>query len=221
MTETPPASARLLVIVDVQEDFCEGGALAVTGGRAVAQRIADWAREHAGEYTDVIVSQDHHRPDSDNGGHFSATPDYRDTWPVHCVAGTEGAQLHPQIRALAEEFAGGTSAAPGQPRVLTVHKGYGCPSYSSVEGEVVSGPRAGAPMTQVLAEAARGGQGKADVVGLALDHCVAATARDLHRGGLAVRILRDLSAPVDAAGAEALCRQLDGEGITITTTGGQ
>ena len=87
--------SRALIVVDVQNDFCEGGSLAVSGGAAVAGRIAGLlAGDHG--YDQVVATRDHHM---DPGAPFSATPDYIDSWPVHCVAGTPGAELHPALAA--------------------------------------------------------------------------------------------------------------------------
>ncbi len=208
-----PAAPRLLVIVDVQNDFCEGGALGVDGGFAVADSIAAYARREAGAYAALAVSQDHHRGDTDNGSHFSATPDFVDSWPPHCVAGTPGEELAPAIGALLEELGPRTSPSAAPP-LLRVRKGYGAPGYSALEGGVGDGDQA-RPFTDVVRE---GGFASADVVGLALDYCVAATARDLASQGLAVRILRDLTAPVHPDGADALCEELAEAGITITTS---
>jgi len=83
--------SRALLIVDVQNDFTEGGALAVPGGDAVAAAVSAYLASHAHDYEVVVASRDWHDADGDNGGHFSATPDYTDSWPVHCVAGTAGA----------------------------------------------------------------------------------------------------------------------------------
>src|SRR4028119_5171 len=85
---------RALLVVDVQNDFCEGGSLAVDGGAAVAAAISDHMRTADGEYGHVVATRDHH---IDPGGHFAEQPDYLDTWPPHCVAGTEGAELHPRL----------------------------------------------------------------------------------------------------------------------------
>ncbi len=207
---SPGAAPRLLVIVDVQNDFCEGGALGVDGGFAVSDRIAALVRRDAAAYAALAVSQDHHRGDTDNGGHFSATPDFVDSWPPHCVAGTPGEELAPAIGALLEELDGDRAAPP----VLRVRKGYGMPAYSALEGNVGEGDQA-RPFVDIVRD---GGFASADVVGLALDYCVAATARDLAAQGLAVRILRDLTAPVHTDEADALCAVLTGEGITIMTS---
>lgn len=222
-----PGAGALLVIVDVQNDFCEGGALAVEGGSAVAERIRAFAADRAPQYAAIALSQDWHRPDTDNGGHFAADPDFRNTWPVHCAAGTEGAALHPRIRELLADLA----RREDGPAVMRVRKGYGLPAYSALEGGLVT-PEAGegddgtgddgtgdghetAPFARTVAD---GAWERVDVVGLALDHCVAATARDALAVGVPTRILRDLSAPVDPAGADRLCADLARAGITITTS---
>ena len=83
---------RALIVVDVQNDFCEGGSLAVAGGAAVAAAITDHMRTAAAEYGHVVATRDHH---VDPGAHFSATPDFVDCWPPHCRAGTPGASFHP------------------------------------------------------------------------------------------------------------------------------
>jgi len=178
---------RGLLIVDVQNDFCEGGALAVNGGQAVAAGVSRYLIEHASDYDVIVASRDWHDPDNDNGGHFAPPgeqPDYRVTWPVHCVAGTEGADYHPA-------FSHGA---------VTHHvkKGQGKPAYSLFEGQTDHGET----VQDILA---RAGVESVDVVGIATDHCVLASARDALQHGLRVRVLTDLVAAVSVeAGAEAL-----------------
>src|SRR5919199_3409184 len=82
---------RALVVVDVQNDFCEGGSLAVAGGAAVAAAITEHVRSAAGGYAHVVATRDHH---VDPGDHFAEEPDFRETWPAHCVVGTGGVELH-------------------------------------------------------------------------------------------------------------------------------
>ncbi len=88
---------RALLIVDVQPTFCEGGALGVEGGNAVAERIADFVTEHADDYEYIVTTQDWHITP---GEHFSDTPDFVDSWPPHGVAGTAEAELHEAIASL-------------------------------------------------------------------------------------------------------------------------
>jgi len=192
-------TTRLLIIVDVQNDFCEGGALGVDGGATVAARIADFVREHGAGYDRVLASQDWHRADTDNGGHFAvppAAPDFTDTWPVHCVAGTEGAALHAEIAAIED-------------RVEIVHKGYGVPSYSVLEGTVVA---TGESVQDLVADR------DVDVVGLAYDFCVRATALGAREAGASVRVLREMTAAVHPGGIPVLEEELAAAGVEIVRT---
>jgi nicotinamidase/pyrazinamidase len=176
--------SRALLIVDVQNDFTEGGSLPVTGGAAVAAGITRVLDEHADAYDLVIASRDWHDADSDNGGHISKTPDFVDSWPPHCIAGTPGAEYHP---ALAAER-------------IDVHlrKGQGRPAYSAFEGA----DDFGKGISEVLQAH---GITELDVVGIATDHCVRASALDAVEDGQRVRVLTDLIAGVaDASSAAAL-----------------
>lgn len=201
-------SARMLIIVDVQNDFCEGGALGVDGGAGVAARIAEHVRLHGAGYDRILVSQDWHRGDTDNGGHFAvppAEPDFLATWPVHCVAETAGAALHPEIAALAEEL--------GE-RLEIVRKGHGIPSYSVLEGTVVA---TGEQVARLIAEAE---WERIDVVGLAYDFCVRATALGAAESGAPVRVLRDLTAAVHPAEIPAVEVELSKAGIEVSASPG-
>ncbi|MGO1407680.1 MAG: isochorismatase family protein [Brachybacterium sp.] len=208
--------SRMLIIVDVQNDFCEGGALGVEGGAGVAARIASLVRSQGERYDRILASQDWHRGDTDNGGHFAvppAAPDFADTWPVHCVAETTGAALHPEMAALAEEL--------GE-RLEIVQKGYGIPSYSALEGTVVA---TGESVQQLIAD---GDWAQIDVVGLAYDFCVRATALGAvgagagagagSGGGASVRVLSDLTAAVHPAGVPALARELADSGVEVAAS---
>jgi putative nicotinate phosphoribosyltransferase len=189
-----PTNTRTLVVIDVQNDFCDEGALGVSGGNAVAERIADHLAGHAGDYGRIVLSRDWHEANGDNGGHFAlppARPDFVDTWPVHCVQGTHGAEYHPAItKALARLTTGSTP-------VFHVVKGEGRPDYSISQGRVVADPAAGrdaapAPTVEDLMT------GDVDVVGLAFDYCVAASAKDIERmpGTRSVQVLGELTAAV-------------------------
>ncbi|WP_336646457.1 isochorismatase family protein [Microbacterium sp. USHLN186] len=185
---------RALLIVDVQNDFTEGGALAVAGGDAVASGISSLLAAHAEGYPVIIASRDWHDPDSDNGGHISAAPDYVDTWPAHCVAGTAGAEYDPL-------FDTGT---------ITHHvrKGQGVPAYSMFEGVTESGETTAAIL-------AAHGVTEVDVVGIATDHCVRASASDAIAHGLRVRILTGLVAGVGAASSESALAELAHAGAEL------
>src|ERR671920_2005415 len=101
---------RALLVVDVQNDFCEGGSLAVAGGADVAGAISEHVRVHAADYAHVVATRDHH---VDPGGHFAEEPDFLDTWPAHCVVGTPGVELHSDLdrRPIEAVFDKGENAA--------------------------------------------------------------------------------------------------------------
>ncbi|MGP7959680.1 isochorismatase family protein [Sanguibacter sp. A247] len=170
--------ARALIVVDVQNDFCEGGALGVTGGHAVARDVA--AHIAAGGYDLVVTTQDWH---VDPGTHWSTAPDFRDTWPVHCEAGTAGAELHADVAA---------AIAATSARVAAVRKGEYEAAYSGFEGV----DHAGRTLTDVLAAEKID---EVDVVGIATDHCVRATAIDAQAAGLTTTVIVGLTAGVDPA----------------------
>lgn len=184
-----------LFIVDVQNDFTEGGALAVQGGDAVAEGITRLLSERAGEYDLVVASRDWHDADSDNGGHFAdGDPDFVDTWPVHCVAGTDGAEYDPLFDTA---------------RVTHhVRKGQGEPAYSLFEGTTSDGET----VADLLE---RHGVDRIDVVGLATDHCVRASALDALAHGRRVRVLTDLVAGVAPESSTAALDELRGKGADI------
>jgi nicotinamidase/pyrazinamidase len=191
--------SRALLIVDVQNDFTEGGALAVTGGDAVASAISAFLSEHAADYAVIIASRDWHHGEGDNGGHFHESPDFVDTWPQHCVAGTEGAEYDPLLN---------TDAVTHH-----VQKGQGKPAYSMFEGETEAGETVGT----VLSAA---GVLSADVVGIATDHCVRASALDAIAHGVQVRILTDLVAGVGAESSETALVELAHAGAELAESAG-
>ncbi|MGE5288493.1 MAG: isochorismatase family protein [Micromonosporaceae bacterium] len=163
---------RALIITDVQNDFCEGGSLAVVGGGDVAREITAYLAGHAGEYDHIIATRDYH---VDPGAHFSSQPDYVDTWPPHCVAGTAGAGFHPDLDITRVEA------------VFT--KGAHAAAYSGFEGSAADGT----PLGSWLRER---GVTDVDIVGIATDHCVLATTLDAEREGLRTRVLLHLTAGV-------------------------
>ena len=191
---------RALFIIDVQNDFTEGGALGVAGGAAVAAGVTSYLRQHPGRYEQVFASRDWHDPDNDNGGHFAteAEPDFVTTWPVHCVAGTEGAEYHPALDLDA----------------VTIHvrKGQGVPAYSIFEGTTEDG-RPGADALEEL------GILDIDVVGIATDYCVRASTLDAVELGRRVRVLTDLVAGVAPESSEAALAELGHAGAEIVTSG--
>ncbi len=186
--------SRALLIVDIQNDFTEGGALAVAGGDAVASAVSVYLSAHAGDYGVIIASRDWHDSESDNGGHFADDPDFVDTWPAHCVAGTAGAEYDPLLE---------TGAVTHH-----VRKGQGKPAYSMFEGITDANETVGAVLTA-------SGVLDVDVVGIATDHCVRATALDAVAHGVRVRILTDLIAGVGAESSEAALAELAHAGAEL------
>ncbi len=178
---------RALIIVDVQNDFTEGGSLAVTGGAAVARAITEHLHAHRDDYVAVAGTRDWH---VDPGSHFAAEPDYVGTWPPHCVAGTPGADSHPAVDTSAVDawFTKGEHAA----------------AYSGFEGATDAGGECiglGAWLAAHRVEAV-------DVVGIATDHCVRATALDAVSEGYSTRVLLDLTAGVAPGTTERALAQL-------------
>lgn len=188
--------SRALLIVDVQHDFCEGGSLPVAGGVEVARRISEHVAEHGQEYAAVVATADWH---ADPGDHWSDQPDFRTSWPVHCRAGTEGAQFRPELEGALQH-------------VTTVfRKGEHEAAYSGFEGSTeVHGRRVG--LAEWLAER---DITEVDVAGLATDHCVRATALDAVREGLEATVLLDLCAGVAPDTTEAALQELRAAGVTV------
>ncbi|MFI6446144.1 isochorismatase family protein [Kitasatospora sp. NPDC050543] len=189
---------RALIVVDVQNDFCEGGSLAVAGGAEVAAAVTDLIAESSPGYQHIVATRDHH---IDPGAHFSAEPDYIDSWPVHCVAGTEGVGFHPNF---APSVTSGAIEA-------VFDKGAYSAAYSGFEGldENNRGPAEWLRERQVT---------EVDVVGIATDHCVRATALDAARAGFTTRVLLDLTAGVAPQTTAAALEELRAAGVTLVGT---
>lgn len=180
-----------LIVVDVQYDFCEGGALPVTGGHDVAAGVAaELGGDHG--YGTVVATRDWHH---DPVGHFADDPDFATTWPPHCRAGTRGAALHDALGAI--PFDG------------VFDKGWDVPAYSGFEGADADG-RALADALHVRAV------DRVDVVGLATDHCVLATALDAAAAGFPTRVRTELCAGVAPATTDAALERLRGAGVEVT-----
>jgi nicotinamidase/pyrazinamidase len=206
---------RGLLIVDVQNDFIEGGALGVDGGKQVAKEVGYLLTERPDLYTHVYVSQDWHNPLPDlNGGHFAdepyQQPDFVNSWPVHCVGGTRGAELEPGLRrvllAVEDEADGAT--------IRLIQKGQGRPDYSAFQGRSLYG-------AQTLAwELSADGTTHLDVVGIATDHCVRASALDALNLGRArleqVRVIGDLIAGVDPVASAKALEEIQQAGGVLT-----
>ncbi|MFD4292493.1 isochorismatase family protein [Rhodococcus sp. NPDC058505] len=184
--------SRALVIVDVQNDFCEGGSLAVTGGAAVAEAVSDYlASPGRPRYAAVVATADRH---IDPGPHFSAHPDFRDSWPPHCVVGTPGAEFHPDldVRPVQEVFGKGAFAA----------------AYSGFEGVSDDGDTLAEWLHDRAVDAV-------DIVGIATDHCIRATALDAVREGFDTRVLLDYTAGVAPDTTRTALDAMQTAGVTL------
>lgn len=181
---------RALVVVDVQNDFCEGGSLAVRGGAGVARAVCDLIRD--GDYAHVVATRDYH---VDPGAHFAEHPDFVDTWPAHCVVGTSGAQFHPDLDTTNVE--------------AVFSKGAHAPAYSGFEGVTDDG-------TGLADWLRRHDVTDIDVVGIATDHCVRATALDGVRSGFSTRVLLDYTAGVATETTERAKQQMRAAGVQLS-----
>jgi len=189
---------RALIVVDVQNDFCEGGALAVEGGGAVARSITELAGldRAGGAYDYVVATKDWH---VDPGCHFASPgtdPDFVNTWPAHCVAGSEGAAFHPDLAIAADEvFLKGRYSAS-----YTGFDGSAAEDESVMLGDWLHTRRVG----------------KVDVVGIATDHCVRATALDAVGAGFVTQVLLAHCAGVAPETTESALREMADAGIELT-----
>jgi nicotinamidase/pyrazinamidase len=179
------------MIVDVQNDFCEGGSLAVEGGAATAAAISEYLTAEGPSYAHIIASRDYH---IDPGSHFSASPDFSDSWPPHCVAGSTGAQFHPDFD---------TSAVDA-----VFSKGAHEAAYSAFEGT----NDAGTPLDTWLRDH---GVDELDVAGIATDYCVRATALDAAKRGFATRVLLRFTAGVDPLTTREALAEMRAAGVQL------
>ncbi|MEU8814854.1 nicotinamidase [Actinoplanes sp. NPDC048796] len=185
---------RALIIVDVQNDFCEGGSLAVGGGAAVAKGISLVLRKAGARWDHVVATKDWH---IDPGNHFSDHPDYHDTWPAHCVVGSDGAEFHPEL---------------STDRIEAVfHKGEHKAAYSGFEGHTETG--------ETLADWLRSrGVTEVELVGIATDHCVRATALDAKAEGFDTTVLLELTAGVAEGTTASALEEMRSARIETTGT---
>ncbi len=189
---------KALIVLDVQNDFCEGGSLPITGGAQVASDIADllhhWTRQDpkAPAYDVVVATKDHH---VDPGEHWSPDPDFVDSWPVHCKAGTDGGAFHPNL--------------DPQPFDAVFLKGEHAAAYSGFEGR----DRNGTSLADWLREKQ---VDRVDLCGLATDHCVRATALDAVSHGFTTSVLLDLCAGVAPTSTERALTEMREAGVAVS-----
>nr|WP_269212721.1 isochorismatase family protein [Schaalia sp. lx-100] len=182
---------RALIIVDVQPTFCEGGELPILGGDRCADDIAYFLKKNRDRYRLLITTQDWH---IDPGAHFSATPDYVDTWPPHAQAGTVNARIHPALQGFAYDAA--------------IRKGHYGAAYSGFEGMNDEGVSLNALLTGA-------GVTHVDIVGLAQSHCICETACDAVKYGFSVRVFSDLTVPVTPELGEKASRVMCERGVAL------
>jgi nicotinamidase/pyrazinamidase len=189
--------ARALIVVDVQNDFCEGGSLPVSGGVAAAEEIARYVSAGSGGAQYTVATRDYH---VEPGSHFATPPDdpdYVNSWPVHCVVGTGGADFHPAVAAL--------------PFDAEFRKGEHTAAYSGFQGATADGASLAAwlrehDVTQV------------DVVGIATDYCVRATALDAAREGFVARVLLDKTAAVAPESLHQVLTEFEAAGVAAVSS---
>jgi nicotinamidase/pyrazinamidase len=189
--------ARALIVVDVQNDFCEGGSLPVSGGARVASQISELL--HPGTRKDpkapafdvVVATKDHH---VDPGAHWSTDPDFVASWPVHCQVGTDGEAFHPNL--------------DPQPFDAIFLKGEHAAAYSGFEGRASDG-------SDLATWLRRHEVDEVDVCGIATDHCVRATALDASSNGVSTRVLTDLCAGVAPETTDAAIVEMRAAGVAV------
>ena len=203
--------AKALIIVDVQNDFCAGGALATDRGAKVAALISEYVEDNHHRYEAVVATQDWH---IDPGTHFSDTPDFVDSWPVHCVANTEGAEIHPNLDTdyIEAYFRKGRYEA-----AYSGFEGLQAPEESVMTGEHEPGATLDdeSPKTPLADWLDEREIQDVDIVGIATDYCVLATAKDAVDAGYETRVLIDLTAPVHENKLDEIIAEMEDEGITV------
>ncbi len=205
MTAEGGHGGTALVVVDVQNDFCEGGSLPVDGGAGVARRVAAYMDANADRYMAIVATRDWH---IEPGRHFAsamgnaAEPDFVESWPDHCVAGTEGAEYHPEV-----------SAAVGRHVQAEFRKGRYEAAYSAFEGTLSEDDEANL-LDWLLARKIEA----VDIVGIATDYCVRATALDARSAGFRTTVLTDLVAGVSRESSRAALDELDRSGVRLAAS---
>lgn len=190
--------ARALLVIDVQNDFCEGGVMACQGGAAVAKKISDYLERQ--DYDVVFASRDWHDAVGTNSGHFAEPgqqPNLVTNWPVHCVANTPGAEYHPNLDTGKID--------------IDIYKGQGQNGYSIFEGVDKDG-------TQFETLLAEKNISEVDVVGIATDYCVLASSLDANKAGYKVRVISSLTAGVSPASTEAAIDKMIDAGIAVVAS---
>jgi nicotinamidase/pyrazinamidase len=189
--------SNAIFVIDVQNDFCEGGALGCNGGASVAKRISEYLRANPDRYQHVIASRDWHTPGSTNSGHFpedGSTPDMVNNWPLHCLAGSAGAEYHPNFDVTLVD--------------THILKGQGSHGYSIFDGVTETGESTSSLLQRLDIS-------EVDVVGIATDYCVRASALDAKATGINTRVITSLTAGVAPVSTEAAIDELIDAGVEV------
>jgi nicotinamidase/pyrazinamidase len=186
-----------LVIVDLQNDFCDGGSLAVNGSLSVVSKVRNYLLREYNNYSSIVFTKDWH---INPIHHFSEKPDFKTTWPAHCLAGTFGAQLHKEILPLlkldnAELFLKGRYSA----------------AYSGFEAYSENG-------LSLLDYLGKLKQRNLIICGLAFDYCVAETAIDSIKYGFETTILMDMVAGISKTRCDELSKKLESLKVKLNTS---
>lgn len=208
-----------LIIVDVQQDFCEGGSLAVEGGAETAALITEYINQCGGQYHVIATTRDWH---INPGPHFTETPDFENTWPVHCVAGTAGAELHENLdtESIEAEFLkgqyndgySGFDGVLGEPDMIRNLEGTAGP-YGATAAAAAATDANSITLDDWLREH---DVERITVVGIATDHCVRATAIDASDAGYEVRVLTNLTAGVAEDSTESALEEMEDAGVMLS-----
>ena len=198
------ASDEALIVIDVQNDFCPGGALAVTGGDVIIPRI----NALMDEFETVVLTQDWHPADHSSfaANNPGTTPfstiqmpyGPQTLWPVHCVQGTDGAEFHADLRI--------------DPAHLVIRKGFrsAIDSYSALFENDRATPTGLAGYLREL------GIARLTIVGLATDYCVAFSALDAAARGFEVTVLEGACRSIDLGGSLVQQQQaMRAAGVTL------
>lgn len=193
-------SGKALIVVDVQNDFCEGGALAVEGGHSVAEKITQHVKAHREDYDIIVTTQDNHvQPEGHFASYLGLNPDYVNTWPDHCLSGTHGSELAPQLQL--------------PPETVHFYKGEYKAAYSGFEGKAYD---IWNDVELTLERYFRACKiREVDVVGLATDYCVKATVKHSLSYGFKTNVLVDMIAAVNQDTGKAALEEMAARGATL------
>ncbi len=191
-------SKKALLVIDVQKDFCPGGALAVNEGDAVVAPLVRMIQAMAAHGGPIFASRDWHPP---NTRHFAK---FGGVWPPHCVQNSPGAEFHPDMAAALQTH---------QAVVVSTGERVDEDGYSAFDGRTPSGE---------LLENALHARGVDEILlgGLATDYCVKCSALDAARKGFRVRLLVDACRAVNLKPGDAVkaIDEMRRAGVEVTTT---